>query len=745
MKYLYQKKFETKYKALHQILQFCILIIATSPANCQPVSETVKVTTIDLQDLLPSLKNCFIRIFEQNVTFDYSTLTIPFVLTNVNSYYKCGNSYECELSGYGQPDNQIENILVLKMSSIKCFVGVILIYANPDQFYYNSIKLTGYIHSLRAILSNEYSLRYTHKVWKDTVNEKILRISPRIYFVYTNQDLYLHHLDDSLVEALRVHEDVFTYFRIGYTEALEISNRASSYPNQLYYINYNEFCKQTDALECPYLQDLSIYESLTSCYKNKIMNGRNFFAWAVDEIKKNISTICQLFPVTGEESFSVIKATKIFLREDFNQTLIRDFCFTSKEKTDTSYCFQAHFISTSTLSEGFQFYQVSYENDFNFITSDGIFQVTNTVKDYLTPFGAAVRWSFLVTFIVIALIVTGLTIEHEMFSHELLNSFFYIFGILLEQGTNLPAFTSAKSELATAGKIVLFFFIPSAMILGTFYKSFLKSDFSIPVPYKTSWNDLKQLVDADFEVFVPMEDCNVDINWNNFQINKNTEFCKPDHLDIWEAAMCQEHLQKQKYASFLQAVMLHETDLAAPNNGSIPKYYSTILDLVSQTTFVCLEDFPAFVRTNLSKSKTAFVVTRSEVNHYWSIIQELEVTVTRFAHNFGSNDSLLKKSKGFYISSTGDENYNWVHKRMNVLLSSGIYGVWEKWEQVRNGNLGFRFKSLVGPAKVLVMTDFELVFIGWCILLTVGFLAFAIIEVNLGLATYCKKRKFIMI
>ncbi|CAG7819532.1 unnamed protein product [Allacma fusca] len=476
------------------------------------------------------------------------------------------------------------------------------------------------------------------------------------------------------------------------------------------------------------------------------MNGRNFFPWSIDEIKKNISTICQLYSVTGEESFSAIKATRTFLREDFNQTLIRELCSKSKERIHNSFCVQTHFISTKTTLDGFQFYMVGYENDFNFITSDGIYQVKNTIGDYLTPFGTKVRWCLLVTFIGIALIVTGLTFQRKMFTGGLVRGFFHIIGIVLEQGTDLPVLTTTKSKLVTAGKIVLFFFIPSAMILGVNYKSFLKSDFSIPIPYKTSWNDLKQLVDADFEVFVPMENCKVNLNLPSFQISKSIKFCKPGDSDFWEAVMCHKHLLEQKYASFLEAVTLFDTDLVTLESGDIPKYYSTILDLGSQTTFVCLENLPEFVRTNLSNPRTAFLVFKAEFDYYWRLIQDLQIQVirTKFGHNFRSNDSLLKKPKGLYISSTGDENYNWVHKRMNLLLTSGIYWFWEKWEQIRNGNFATPPKSSVVPTKALVMTDFELAFIVFIILLTIGSFVFAT-EVHLGLVVYCKRGKHRMI
>ncbi|CAG7733712.1 unnamed protein product [Allacma fusca] len=215
-----------------------------------------------------------------------------------------------------------------------------------------------------------------------------------------------------------------------------------------------------------------------------------------------------------------------------------------------------------------------------------------------------------------------------------------------------------------------------------------------------------------------MEDCILKgLPWFSEE-NKSITFCKPDQQDFQQVVKCQEHILRQRYASYHRAVMLVDSDLAQVENENISEYYSTILDLGSQTTYVCLEDFVKFLETNLSKPKTALAVFRENFDYYWSFISDLSRGGTKFGHNLGSNDSLLKKPKGFYISNTGDECYNLVHKRMSVLLHSGIYWYWEKLEQMQNDNFDRTLKTSSEPVKALQVMDFELVFLGSLWLLT---------------------------
>ncbi|CAG7829240.1 unnamed protein product, partial [Allacma fusca] len=149
----------------------------------------------------------------------------------------------------------------------------------------------------------------------------------------------------------------------------------------------------------------------------------------------------------------------------------------------------------------------------------------------------------------------------------------------------------------------------------------------------------------------------------------------------------------------------------------IPDHYQLLFNLGTQTTFVCLEDFQIFATTNLSRPKTALVVYKGEFYKYQRFLEKNISFGAKFAHNFENDDGLLKSRKGFYISNTGDKNYDWVHRRMEVLLSSGIYWFWADLEQTRMDRFKPTSNALIAPAKSLEISDFELALIGWIYIL----------------------------
>ncbi|CAG7822528.1 unnamed protein product [Allacma fusca] len=666
------------------IFKFLFVLIAlfVNNLNSEPSLAPVKATTIDLQELLPSLINYFIRIFEMNFSLDYSTVTVPFVLTKVSSYGISDSISRYDVYRINRQERESGSIAMLKLSSIKCFAGVI---SPPNYSSENIAQLQ--LRTLEQILAIEYSIWYFKIVNNKIEGVKKLRISPRIYFLYTMTSALVHDTDVQklTLHSLLTHDDTFTYFEIVYRTILSPTSEVTKqYTIELYYIRINYDCLRFYEFNCPYLQDMPMYESLNACYKKRIMNERHLFAWSMDGIENEGNSICKShYPTIKIESHSLMKATSTFLRQDYNHTLREEICSRSPEflfKIFKDFTFSKSKVVETSISaspEGYDFYMVGYKNEFIFITSDGTYQVKNSFSEFLTPFGIVVRWCLLSTLIVMVLVLTGLTFKSDNKNIVLvfINNLFHIFGTILEQGVDLHSLTTAKPTLVKAGKTVMFCFIPSVMILGNVYKSFLKSDFTISVPYKTGWKDLKQLVDSDFEVFVPMENCMLKGSHpHKLGVNRTIMSCKSDQPDFYEALDCEEHMLIQQYASYQRAVM--------------------IFDLGSQTTYLCLGGFREFVQTNLSKSKTALVVFRREFDYYWRLIDELRLSVTRFGHNLESEDNLLKTRRGFYIENTGDENYNLVHKRMSFLLSSGIYWLWEKWEADTKWEVQNHFKNV---------------------------------------------------
>ncbi|CAG7723134.1 unnamed protein product, partial [Allacma fusca] len=345
---------------------FLVLALVLNGSNSEPSLAPVKVNTIDLQELLPSLINCFIRIFEMNSTFDYSTLTVPFVMTNVNSYEADGNiPFGKEYSSDEQRELlDSQNIAILKLPTIKCFAGIIVYEKDnllPGESLYRYIDFK----PLQDILANEYSLWYFWKNNKKVEHVKKLRVSPRLYFVCTNSVVEKLtgelNVDFLILENLRSHDDTLTYFRIVYHTSHVTPVEVRKHANELYYINFKCDCSGLYEFKCPYLKDRPVYDSLSSCYKNLIKGGKHLFAWSTDDIGNQGVIYCKSNPIIQRESFGIMKATGIFLREDYNQTLKEEICslrsiYSNPKAEEPLNLFIA--TSRSKSPEGNQFYMV---------------------------------------------------------------------------------------------------------------------------------------------------------------------------------------------------------------------------------------------------------------------------------------------------------------------------------------------------------------------------------------------------
>ncbi|CAG7727751.1 unnamed protein product [Allacma fusca] len=715
------------------------LIIFTDHVICNPYVTPINSRAVDLQGLLQSLSNCFVRIFALQTAFDFSSSNVPFVLTNVNNYDFCPKNSEGFHYMY-LPDKFVENIAVLKLSSIKCFAGVILQENEYTDERISTSTTPDDINCLISILSLEGSLRYFRIVNYEAVHAQELRIYPRTYFVFTNsiREKTVSESHKGYITALLKHDNTFSYFIIEYSPVLGADLSALQDTKELYYILHNCDWGYLIRSKCPDVQGSSIYQSLSTCYKKATGNGRHYYAWAAYEIG-NLDFGLKFCPnsVTEEDfSLSSMTALGFFLREDFNGTLRETICSQKMMEVKCRTRFDYEFIRTSDISDGYQFYMVGY-NDFIFFTTDGVYEVKNAFHEYLAPFDPNVRFTLATAFITVALILTGITLQHGIVSGVLIQILFQLFSIMIEQGTKLSVSKSAKSVLTTSRKIVLISFIPAAMILSIYYKSFLKSDFTIPTPYKTEWGTLKQLVDEGFEILVPMENCRLRCRHRPHEIIV-VVICKPDQSDDLAAAvMCQQLIKYQKYISYYQAVSRYDSEVEKFGIEHVPEHFSTVYALGNQSTYFCLEFIQEFLPLRLNIPKTALVVFRRHFNYFWRLFQEGQGNGKKIAHNLDSRDSLLNTPRGYYIATTGDDNYNWVHKRMNVLLSSGIYWFWETMEKMDDDDV----KPTTIPVKALTIPDFELALNGWMRLLIVCTVVLAL-ELILACRTYYRREIF---
>ncbi|CAG7837037.1 unnamed protein product [Allacma fusca] len=91
------------------------------------------------------------------------------------------------------------------------------------------------------------------------------------------------------------------------------------------------------------------------------------------------------------------------------------------------------------------------------------------------------------------------------------------------------------------------------------------------------------------------------------------------------------------------------------------------------------------VEGNLTEPRTALVVLADDLEYYWGLIgQNMKGKDHKFAHNRrAGSDDFLRQSISLIIPYTFTDKYDYVGKRARVMMSSGLYWLWEKWDRIR--------------------------------------------------------------
>ncbi|CAG7816139.1 unnamed protein product, partial [Allacma fusca] len=120
------------------------------------------------------------------------------------------------------------------------------------------------------------------------------------------------------------------------------------------------------------------------------------------------------------------------------------------------------------------------------------------------------------------------------------------------------------------------------------------------------------------------------------------------------------------------------------NKSNYEKRIVRFLDKVMLNLHCVLDTFfPKFVIEELSKPKTAVIVPETDFDFLWDVILNVSSrTKARFHHNLKVRDKLFTRPLQYKIEGLSNGYIpNVPLERLKVLVSSGIYGVWIKYEK----------------------------------------------------------------
>lgn len=122
-----------------------------------------------------------------------------------------------------------------------------------------------------------------------------------------------------------------------------------------------------------------------------------------------------------------------------------------------------------------------------------------------------------------------------------------------------------------------------------------------------------------------------------------------------------------------------------------------VKDLLFNTTFVCITSLHKMMDSELSAKRTAVVTVAEDLEKHYGIFYAWARRSPRrrqFSHNNDGDDKFLTRPRAFAMSGGILQHQKLVKHRIQVLLSSGVYFLWEKWERFIAHRELSRLKSL---------------------------------------------------
>ncbi|CAG7820964.1 unnamed protein product [Allacma fusca] len=114
---------------------------------------------------------------------------------------------------------------------------------------------------------------------------------------------------------------------------------------------------------------------------------------------------------------------------------------------------------------------------------------------------------------------------------------------------------------------------------------------------------------------------------------------------------------------------------------------------ISHVQFRCVsgKNLSVDIKDILAYPKTALVVYSQHLEYYWKTCKEaMFSTKLKFAHNGRvKDDNFLRRWNYLFAPYSWSKKYDYIGNRAHVMMSSGLFMLWERWHKIRfvSGNI----------------------------------------------------------
>ncbi|CAG7733869.1 unnamed protein product [Allacma fusca] len=331
--------------------------------------------------------------------------------------------------------------------------------------------------------------------------------------------------------------------------------------------------------------------------------------------------------------------------------------------------------NTMQMPDNLYFYITGSTSTFKFITSDGITRKSDeTFQRFIIPFQPSFWYFLLGTLILTAFFMTIILYKMQpnvSLPRKFMGTLAKLLYVLLEQDADYNEMTVMAARFSKGALIT---WLVAAIVITNAYKGVVNSNFVFSFPYETKWRTLMDL--SNFKLYLP---------------TKNESVCS-SHRSLQYTTRSLVGVQKNmKFEphEFFNQLNRRYTMSVLERYDDEPKWQRThnILQYtMDRIYFFCdqTQTLAYIIKKELREPKTAMVVETKQFPIYWRQVRDL-VRANRklkFAHNYKITDNFLKMPSGYYLTGGMDQVYQLVPNRLKILMSSGIYWLWEKWDKI---------------------------------------------------------------
>ncbi|CAG7827714.1 unnamed protein product [Allacma fusca] len=216
-----------------------------------------------------------------------------------------------------------------------------------------------------------------------------------------------------------------------------------------------------------------------------------------------------------------------------------------------------------------------------------------------------------------------------------------------------------------------------SLVLNNSYKSVVESSLSIFYPVTTKWKSLAEL--SNFSLYVAIDSC---ARYAPTQLLFGVE--DNATLDENYRHVCDQRDLVEKMdtnCKFWSAV----NDLGHLRSSSV--LASVLKGMKNSTWYFCTRNLKQIMRMYLMKPRSAFVTSTEKFEKFWRVFKvamKTNYSSFKFASNSKFHDKSLNFDSGYFFSTLDAFHHHVVPNRLKILLSSGIYNLWTKWNERRD-------------------------------------------------------------